>query len=195
MIAAPRPYTPQPGTIPAKFIEYLKAQPPGQAVSTAVVLDAIGQPELKSIRTYMLSAIGAGVVHCERQVGERGLMWSLGAGLSPAAGDTGLRDDHDEDTDLAAPPPVPNLAASSVFALAQATAVDVAERKVVDEITPATSAPASAASEFRCALFSDGQFLIQSGTIKALLSVDHTRKLLHYLDRIGADAQSAGVES
>lgn len=206
-MSAGRHYEPQQGTLSAKVIDYLKSQPAGARVPTQVLLDAIGQPDMKNIRSYMLPAIGAGLVHCERVSGERSLQWSLGSGHQPA--EHRQAQGVDEYADLAGPPPTPDLTTSSVFALAQsrlnesAPATDACEDS--SEVAappggrkawPFKSEPAAAEvspGEFRCALFSDGQLLIKTGSQEATLPVEHTRQLLHYLDRISFDEHSAGV--
>lgn len=174
---------------------------------TQVLLDAIGQPDMKNIRSYMLPAIGAGLVHCERVSGERSLQWSLGSGEQPQ--EHRQAQSVDEYSDLAGLPPTPDLTTSSVFALAQsrlndsAPAADACEDS--SEVAappggrkawPFKSEPAAAEvspAEFRCALFSDGQLLIKTGSQETTLPVEHTRQLLHYLDRISFDEHSAGV--
>lgn len=213
-MSAARNYVPQQGTLSAKVIDYLKAQPVGAQVPTQVLLDAIGQPDMKNIRSYMLPAIGAGLVHCERVSGERSLQWSLGSGEQPS--EHGQAQGVDEYADLAGLPPTPDLTKSSVFAMAQSRLNDSAPATAASEDSsevayppgghqawPFKSEPAAnpqpavaaevSPGEFRCALFSDGQLLIKTGRQEATLPVEHTRQLLHYLDRISFDGHSAGV--
>jgi hypothetical protein len=49
------------------------------------------------------------------------------------------------------------------------------------------AADAAPAADFLCALYSDGRLLIKSGSVEKTLCVDHTRQLLHYLDRIASE--------
>lgn len=206
-MSAARNYVPQQGTLSAKVIDYLKSQPVGAQVPTQVLLDAIGQSDMKNIRSYMLPAIGAGLVHCERVSGERSLQWSLGSGHQPA--EHRQAQGVDEYADLAGPPPTPDLTTSSVFTLAQSRLNDSAPATDACEDSPEVAAPPGgrkawpfksepaaaevSPGEFRCALFSDGQLLIKTGSQEATLPVEHTRQLLHYLDRISFDEHSAGV--
>lgn len=222
MTASATPYEPQPGTIPAKVIEYFKAQPKGHKATTDVVLQAIGQTHITNIRTYMLRAIGAGLIHCERLVGHASLTWSLGTGQPIAQPDAELQADQDDYSDLAGPPPTPNLAAASVFTLANASAHAFGATQT-DDVQPAGHSVSHAAdktpplakerskargqlptaavkavdssAEFLCALFSDGQLLIKSGGKETVLPLKDTRQLMRYLDCISIDEHIAGAEA
>lgn len=222
MSAAVKDYVPQPGTIAAKFIDHLRSLPVGTKVPTQVMLDAIGQSDNSNIRMYMNPAIKAGLVQCARSNGERSLRWFLVAEQQPSdhgqapAGSQKSEPGVDDLSDLAGPPPSPDLTTSSVFALAHARSLDPApvqaaaeEPAVVTALPggrkawPFKSEPAAdpqptvaaeaSPGEFRCALFSDGQLLIKTGSQEATLPVEHTRQLMHYLDRISFDEYSAGV--
>jgi hypothetical protein len=185
-------------------------------VSTAVILEAIGQPGITSVRLYLRTAIKAGLVNCERVHGEKSLMWSLGPGSSISSVDADAIAQSDDDSDLAGPPPSPDLTTASVFTLgqgisanqpAEAVIADTAHCpggtqkwpfKIGDEPNLNAKQPAIAKSpqpDFRCALFSDGQMIIKSGQQEAVLPVEHTRQLLRYLDCISIDEHIAGAEA
>lgn len=228
-MSAARNYVPQQGTLSAKVIDYLKSQPAGAQVPTQVLLDAIGQPDMKNIRSYMLPAIGAGLVSCTRVSGERSLQWSLASSDRPdgisqqhQASDATAAT-HDDLADLAGPAPNPDLTRASVFALAQAASIGTPQAEPEADQAAATDLPPGGARKpwpfkreaievpaaapcavapgssttpggFRCALFSDGQLMIKTGDLEAVLPVEHTRQLLHYLDRIRFDEHSVGGE-
>lgn len=70
-------------------------------------------------------------------------------------------------------PRVQTTAPSSVFALAGASLPAQPAQPVDDH-----------SNTFRCALFSDGELLVESGGAQMRLPVEHTRALMRYLDRI-----------
>lgn len=70
-------YVPQAGTIPAKVIAHFQTLPPGTELSTAMVLEAIGQPrDWHGLTSCMKTAVEHGVVS-KRQDRAGWLMWSL----------------------------------------------------------------------------------------------------------------------
>lgn len=159
-----KPYTPTPGTIPHLVIEHLQSLGPGVKLPTAALMEAVGHPEVKRINAYMEPAVRYGLVKTERVPNSRILLWALGEGApaEPVVAD-------DDTADLAGPMPTPNLAASSVFALAQQV----------------SAAPAPTPAEgFRCALFNDGTLFIRSNGAEHTLPTEHTRALLRYLDAL-----------
>lgn len=75
-------YTPQPGTIAAKVIEYLRTQPPGTVIATAPLLEAIGHSELRfGLRPFMEASIEAGLVQAEKRPDDRLVYWRVGDGV------------------------------------------------------------------------------------------------------------------
>lgn len=76
-------YTPQPGTIPYRVIEFLKQQPPGSEFSSAALAEAIGH-EGASLSLYLLVARDCGAVKSEKRQpltgGQRTHYWRLGEG-------------------------------------------------------------------------------------------------------------------
>lgn len=73
-------YTPQPGTIPAKVVAYLHGKPPGYQASAAEICEAIGQDPLLPLSNFVGSARKHGILKCERALGQRYMLWSLGDG-------------------------------------------------------------------------------------------------------------------
>jgi hypothetical protein len=127
-------------------------------------MEAVGHPEVKRINAYMEPAVRYGLVKTERVPNSRILLWELadGAPMEAASAD-------DDTADLAGPMPTPNLAAASVFSLAQMH----------------SAAPAPRPAEgFRCALFNDGTLFISSNGAESTLPTEHTRALLRYLDAL-----------
>lgn len=75
-------YTPQPGTIAAKVIEYLRTQPPGTVIASAPLLEAIGHSELRGgLRPFMEASIEAGLVQAEKRPDDRLVYWRVGDGV------------------------------------------------------------------------------------------------------------------
>lgn len=77
-------YEPQPGTIPAKVIEYLRAQPEGFTIATAPLLEAIGQPGVNPLQSYVRPALAAGIIAFEKEPGRAHGVWRLGDGVPVA---------------------------------------------------------------------------------------------------------------
>lgn len=108
--------------------------------------------------------------------------------------------------------PTPNLAASSVFALAQQVSAAPAARPdacahgvrlphecdvcadtpsaaeisafMHEQAKSSTKPKPSPAEGFRCALFNDGTLFIRSNGAEHTLPTEHTRALLRYLDAL-----------
>jgi hypothetical protein len=75
-----KPYIPQPGTIPARAIEYLKVQPPGSWMASAVICEAIGHDRKIGLGQIMARATAAGAVKHERHINGM-TYWQLGDGV------------------------------------------------------------------------------------------------------------------
>ena len=89
----------------------------------------------------------------------------------------------DEDLEEDAPPAAPRapwpFAAASTAPL---RAQEVAD--ALDEIEALPDGPAAASAPFRCALWSSGEFALQSASGSVLLGVDETRQLVAYIERL-----------
>jgi hypothetical protein len=75
-----KPYTPQPGTIPARVIKHLQTLPPGTFVSTAALSELL-DIQLYSVASSLAHPRSMGVVvsrHTESN--RRALEWALGDG-------------------------------------------------------------------------------------------------------------------
>ena len=77
-------YTPQPGTISAKVIEYLKGLPEGHEAASAEIGEAIGQ-ELMNLTPFLSTPEKHGLLKRSRKEGLCTVFWSLGDGKPVAA--------------------------------------------------------------------------------------------------------------
>lgn len=212
-----KPYTPQPGTIPDLVIKHFDALGPGVKQTTAMVLEAIGHPEASSLHNFMGGAIRAHLISCERlgnknllwSLGDRKPPPKTDAEVDDGTADLA---GPAPTPDLAAASPfslgqamalaTPEPLLQELQRAAQAPAVETTRKWPFKPAEPAAKAPAkpvckpaaklpagdtTSPDEFLCALYSDGRLLIKSGEVEKTLSVDHTRQLLHYLDRIASE--------
>lgn len=118
------PYIPQPGTIPAKVIEYLRAQPPGFSIATRPLLEQIGQPDLSPLQGYVKPALAAGVITYEREPGAALGLWRLGGVPAPPVED----DEQDDD-----PAPAPKSAHRAARPPAGKARRDVSRKSSLDD--------------------------------------------------------------
>jgi len=179
-------YVPQAGTIPAKVIAHFQTLPPGTELSTAMVLEAIGQPrDWHGLTSCMKTAVEHGVVS-KRQDRAGWLMWSL---LDRSTMVTAKPADHTGqgvDIDRAHAKPSP---------LADHTGIDDAEPgyrprpKTSEEsqvIGSATSDPdlldVVDAEFVEVAISNTGRLLISTGIQQIALSPEQTQKVFQYLD-------------
>lgn len=154
-------YVPQAGTIPAKVIAHFKALPPGTELSTAMVIEAIGQPaDWHGLPQCLKLAVDAGVMR--KRLDRSGwAMWSL---IDP---------DH---VITATPAPLEDY-----------TAIDDTEpgnrpESLQKQGRRPEPGPATEAGDFECALTNAGRLLINTGTDRVALSPEHTKQLMAYLD-------------
>lgn len=73
-------YVPQPGTIPARAVDYLRTLAAGIEVPTAVLGEALDQPS-STIYVCLEAAVNSGLVRKRRKDGERFMLWSIGDGV------------------------------------------------------------------------------------------------------------------
>ena len=176
-------YVPQAGTIPAKVIAHFQTLPPGTELSTAMVLEAIGQPHgWHGLPQCMKLAIESGVIH--KRLHRNGwAMWSL---VDPATAKPAAHAGQGVDIDRAHAKPSP---------LADHTGIDDAEPgyrprpKTSEEsqvIGSATSDPdllEVVDAEFvEVAISNTGRLLISTGIQRIALSPEQTQKVFQYLD-------------
>jgi len=75
-------YVPQPGTIPAKVVAHLKAQPPGTEMASRPLMEAIGAEVSGGLNNYLQCAVQGGVLACRPHPDDvRTQLWSLGDGV------------------------------------------------------------------------------------------------------------------
>jgi hypothetical protein len=177
-------YTTQPGTVPHRVIEHLKAQPPGTELSTAELAEAVGQPA-GSMNGFLSSPRNHGALHAEKKHGL--LFWSLGDGapLAPPA-------DREPDEPLRPVPKTPKKTAS-LFDVRQPrdikpskAAAPVIEPGIpipIVRIVPAVPqpAPTPAADRAKFGAYSDGTFCIQRGTDTIWLSASEAKELAEFV--------------
>lgn len=185
-----QPYAPAPGSLVEKAVKHIQALPPGVKQTSALVLEAIGHPDFAGLSNMMVNAVHAGLVRCERAPDNaRRKLWSApdhdstSGGVQPHA--TAAADD--DTRDLAGPMPTPNLAMASPFCLGVHLNPDAegqVTRGMQDVPTHDRAPEPKTAGGFVCALDSNGSLYIQSDGHDIELPQAHTRKLLHYLDRI-----------
>ena len=72
-----KPYTPKPGTIPARVIAHLETLPPGTFVSTAVLGKLLDIPLLSLSTTLEVLLLQGVVVERRSKVGSRPVEWAL----------------------------------------------------------------------------------------------------------------------
>ena len=200
-------YAPQSGSTPGRVVEHLRSLPPGTELTTAVLADALDldAPCVPSCLDY---AVKHGFVIRDKREGR--IYWRLGDGvpLAPA-----------EDDDPIVQRVVPAGAATTSPALARKPArqrrplVDVpawpgvmctpgsnlpppdpdeqgsVAKTAHVELTPVVS-PGKPPKGMRVALWSDGQLQIQRSLGDVILfTVDETRHLVRYLERLGEGAE------
>lgn len=88
-------YTPHPGTLPDKALQYLRTLPPGTWVSTAVINEAIGQDPTYQLSAALSRARYTGLVTCRRAKNAPFFEWTLGDGTPPE--EAQLSDDTDDE--------------------------------------------------------------------------------------------------
>lgn len=175
-------YTPQPGTIPHRVIEFLKSQPHGLEFSTAALAEAIGH-EGSGLHACLATPLEHGAVKADKRVpplgGKATLFWSLGDGTPPPK-----PEDYEPDQPLhkrtnAATPKTGKPAAETVIKRKAPTA------KAAPAKAPKLE-PAQAATNQREVFgwFSDGSLLIRSpGAGDIHLSPEITTDLVNFVIR------------
>lgn len=176
-------YVPQAGTIPAKVIAHLQTLPPGAELSTAMVLEAIGQPAgWHGLTACLKTAVDHGVIS-KRQDRGGWMMWGL---VDPAAAKPAAHAGQGVDIDRAHAKPSP---------LADHTAIDDSapgyrprpktseESQVIGSATSDPDLLDVVDAEFvEVAISNTGRLLISTGIQQIALSPEQTQKVFQYLD-------------
>lgn len=177
-------YTPQPGTIPHRVIEFLKQQPRGVEFSSAHLAEAIGH-DGASIAIYLAAALEHGVLKGEKRVpplgGQKTYFWSLGDGTPLPKPDDYVPDEPLKPRNAsmpAAPAPAP--------AAPPAAADTVVKRKEPDSAAPEPVPPSPAGSAV-FGWFSDGSMTIRNSGQEMALSPAATHDLVKFIDRVRHD--------
>lgn len=87
-----------------------------------------------------------------------------------------------------APTPVPFVGELDIDAVHRQARTRTSLGVSAEEKAALLQTPVAAEEKFECALFNDGRLLVVSNGRQIDLPVDHTRKLLHYLDHLRGDA-------
>jgi len=143
-------YTPQPGTFPARVVEYLRSLPAGAERSSAELAEALGQENVM-VAPMLAHGRAVGAVRARKE--GRLLYWSLGDGTPPAA-----PLDNVPDEPLHPAPAIPKKAAV-VFP------------------APIPSAAARAPTGFRAALWTNGTLEIHRDGDLILLTANEAEQL------------------
>jgi len=175
-------YTPQPGTIPYRVIEYLKIQPRGLEFSSAALAEAIGH-DGAGLRSCLAIPLEHGALKADKRVpplgGKATLFWSLGDGTPLPK-----PDDYEPDQPLSKPPTMAAAPQAS-----KPAADTVIKRKKPAAKTPAQVpklAPAPEAPQQRWTFgwFSDGSLVIRRpGAEDIQLSTEDTTDLVNFVIR------------
>lgn len=188
-------YIPQPGTIAARAIEYLKDAGPGANPSTAEILDAIGQPSTyQGLVPCMQPAIAAGVVVRERE--GHIFRWRLARPGDVPPPKRDQDDDHDGAGDQAEPGAAPRgsrrepVAARKVArrAVAKAkrspqAAPEPAAAQLAEPVSASDTAESAPQPGFEAALSTSQRLIMFVDGQHVCLRPEYTRQLLTYLDR------------
>lgn len=175
-------YTPQPGTIPAKAIEWLRAQPPGAEVSSAELAEAIGA-DTSSIIPCLVTPRQHGIVKSSHRPGNKRLLyWSLGDGTLMEKPHDYVPDEPLHDT--AQKKPQTKLAGEfkalrdAMDAEAAAPAAEPAPKKKAEP-------KKKIVRDVVFAAYSDGTMLIDVGYSTVRLNADEADQLIDFVLRIG----------
>lgn len=184
------PYTPHPGTIAARALAHLQAQPPGTELASAVLADAL-DIDSASVIPCLAAAISHGVLANTKRMGL--LYWRLGTGQPVTL--------QDRDADAPIQRTIPATAAPKPKALqapqpAPAPPGPTAPRRTTPK--PASTAVAIAIAQpirttLRLAVWSDGSLAIERGSEHMHFTVDESRQIVRYLERMAESEGSAAA--
>lgn len=174
-------YVPQAGTIPAKVIAHFKTLPPSTELSTAMVIEAIGQPAgWTGLVPCLKTAVDHGVM--SKRSDRNGWVWwrlvDPDHVIRAKPADEGQQTVEGVDIGRVHTKPAP---------LEDHTAIDDTEpgnrpESIQKQGRRPEPGPATEAGDFECALTNAGRLLINTGTDRVALSPEHTQQLMAYLD-------------
>lgn len=172
-------YVPQPGTIPAKVIAHLSELPEGTELSTAVLLEVLGQPTgWVGLTSCLRAAVDGGVLQ-KRLTDDRRCLWRL---ADPTATVIATGPDDHTAVDDSEPGNRPrSFAQSAALVESQLKCIDVELKPITVDFVGQATAPAPA-EYIEVAITSEGRLLIDNGTDKIALSPAQLNKLYEYTD-------------
>lgn len=174
-----KPYTPQPGTIPHRVIEYLRRAAPGTSIATAPLADELDVSS-SSILPCMGPAIRDGLVKRERVDGI--IHWSLGDGTPPPAAPD-AEDDHEMKSKIVLTPAAVAKAAEANDKLAKRLEKAIESGPKPGDIVLIPRQVDLAPPEPVFGAFSDGSLSIEQGGTFLRLGEKHAQALQAFMGR------------
>lgn len=201
--------TPQPGTIPARAIAWMQAQPPGSSFAAAVLADAL-DIDRNVISPILQWPVKKGAILVEKREGR--LYWSLpisGQAAAPAAAPPD-DDEHDDAPPvqrivpaasapkLEIPPPAAAVVPSLPPSLRPGHPKPARKQSPKPPRVPVPAKPKPvdihlvaaepSRHDTRLAVWSDGAMTIERGPVRLDFTLDETRRILAYLDHLSGVA-------
>ncbi len=191
-------YTSQPGTVAARALEAINQIQPGQEVTSAVLLEAIGQPaDWQGLNNCLMPAVEAGLI--TRRLEGRRSWWSRGTGMPcPRTKDQPLTvepeqprkqakattqaplEDHTAIDDLE-PASRPRVATAAEAVLRKSALHG--SSTCTESQTPAAPPATEQDEDCEFAITSAGRLLINAGEQRIALSKAQADQLMAYLDQ------------
>ena len=169
-------YTPQPGTLPHKAIEYLKLLPPGASASSSELAEVL-EADTGNLATYLMPAVKAGALKRFHKPGNKRLWhYAVGNGAPVEAGDDQADDDRKP---LSKPAPTPDPVIASPFRLGERLGAkpDETEQKAAKP----KQEPAKPEQAARFGVFSDGTMTIERGAAFVSLTAEEANRLADFV--------------
>lgn len=166
-----KPYTPQPGTISYRAVEFFKSKPEGFTATSADLADALGLTD-NNVRPYLKSVIESGILRTFQDPTSkvRKAVWSLGDGVPLP---TPPVPDDEFDTN----PPVRKIIPAAGTEMPATNGV----QSVFDLAAKTPKKPAG----LRLAYFNDGALMIDNGRAEAVeLTPEEAVEVFKFLARI-----------
>jgi hypothetical protein len=181
-------YIPQPGTIPAKVLAYLRAQPPGTELATRPLMDAIDSAVSGGLSNYLQCAVQGGALACRPHPDDRRTqLWRLGDGAAVVQQHGGPVAEVVAPADQAGAPTASTPArqrAKSRALPAEASPRTVAALRIREQPAPVEAAAPGlpdAAADMRIGLWNTGDLVIERRGEWIEFSVAEVRVLASYL--------------
>lgn len=175
----PNPYTPHPGTIAARALAHLQAQPPGTELASAVLADAL-DIDRSSLVPCLAAAISHGVLASTKRMGL--VYWRLGTGQPITL------QERDPDSPIQRTIPAATVPKAQASPPATPRAKPSTPPRKASRPAPASTAITIAEpirTTMRLAVWSDGTLAIERGSEHMHFSVDESRQIVRYLERMG----------